>query len=261
MPPAELRSRLLSSLSRLNPATKHHKLRKKCHPDTGMWLLRCDSYKAWLNCPGSSTFCLYGIPGCGKSILAMTVIEKLRMCETLNLSYHYCDYSDKRSLEPVNILGSLARALLETIEIPKAVADDIESFYQDGSRTPDVDEVFQILSAVAKIFVNVILVVDGLNELEEQDRSCISRSLKDLLSTCKIIRLFITSRDNAAFSFATNSSSEFREHASSEALSTDIDAFVRHSMRALLDAGSLKIFDSQLEETIVDALVHGAKGM
>lgn len=106
---AELRNRLLSSLSRLDQGMKHQKLRKICHLNTGTWLVLCCSYKDWLGTAGSTTFCLYGIPGCGKSVLSSIVIEDLR-CSKMrsNLSYHYCDYSDKRSLDPINIFGSLA---------------------------------------------------------------------------------------------------------------------------------------------------------
>lgn len=157
---------------------------------------------------------------------------------------------------------TLARALLERIEIPKAVADDIQHIYHHGSRSPDAEEVLKILSAITMEFENVTFVIDGLDEMEERDRFCISRSLKELLITRKkTTRLFITSRDNPAFTFTTVSSTEFREQASLEALATDIDAFVRHSVWALLDVGSLKLLDSELEETIVNTLVHGAKGM
>lgn len=227
-----------------------------------MWLLNCNSYKAWRDSPGPSTFCLQGIPGCGKSVLASIAIEDIRDSKRGNLSYHYCDYSDKRSLDPVNILSALAHDLLSRIDIPDAVANDIDNFFQDGDRIPDIDEVLQILSAAAAEFNFVTLIVDGLDEVGEQDRYTICVSLRELLdNSTNSLKLFVTSRDNASSAFSSSLSNVFPVEASPDTLSMDINAFVSHSVRVLLRAGRLKIRERELEETIIKALVDGAKGM
>lgn len=119
-----------------------------------------------------------------------------------------------------------------------------------------------MLSATLAELDSVILVIDGLDELAEHDRHYVCRSLKELLSNCtNTIKLFVTSRDNATSAFVTLHSTTFRAQVSPDTLATDIDSFVRHSVRILLETGHLKFRETDLEETIVNALVDGAKGM
>lgn len=66
---AELRKRLLSSLSIVNYEGKHRKIRNKSHPNSGSWVFISPEYKSWLNAQETSVLCCYGIPGCGKSVL------------------------------------------------------------------------------------------------------------------------------------------------------------------------------------------------
>lgn len=255
---------MLSCLSRNNQGTKHQKLRKLCHLNTGLWLVLCNSYRAWLNSQSSASLCLHGIPGSGKSVLASIVIEDIRDSrKEANLSYHYCDYSDKRSLEPANILSALTHGLLSRIEIPTKVAEDIARAFQDGGRMPDIDEVLQILSATVAEFDSVTFVLDGLDEVGELDRLSVCGALRGLITdnANTVIRLFITSRDNATSTLFTPTSSTFRVQASPDALALDINSFIRHSVRGLIETGRLRIRESELEEIIVQSLIRGAKGM
>lgn len=45
--------------------------------------------------------------GCGKSVLSSSIVDSLGSTE--NVVYYYCDYSDKRTLDPANLFGTLAR--------------------------------------------------------------------------------------------------------------------------------------------------------
>jgi SpoVK/Ycf46/Vps4 family AAA+-type ATPase len=64
-------------LSPADPSTNYSRTLKERHPGSGEWLLQDTRYSRWKGQP-SSFLWLYGIPGCGKTVLSSTVIENLK---------------------------------------------------------------------------------------------------------------------------------------------------------------------------------------
>jgi hypothetical protein len=74
--------------------------------------------------------------GCGKSVLASSIIDAL--AATNLVAFYYCDYADKRALDPANLFGTLARQLLDNVEIvPESLACAIEAAAHDGDQLTD----------------------------------------------------------------------------------------------------------------------------
>lgn len=212
---------------------------------------------------------IFDVPaGCGKSVLASQVISDMTISKKVTLAYHYCDYADKRTLEPINIFSGLIRGLLEKIEIPTQIEQDILEFYRNDEEPPEVDQVLGILLATLEQFSDaVVFAIDGLDEVAEKDRIVVYSSLKTILNHLGqsengiVLRLFITSREDVTTNVAVPGTFTFRQQASPSTISMDIGSFVRHSVRHLLESGSLVIGNPSLEEEIITALLDGAKGM
>jgi hypothetical protein len=68
--------RICSWLSVPDPSTNYHKAHKQRQAETGLWLLDGPKFKEWKQ-RAASRLWLYGIPGCGKTILSSTIIEHL----------------------------------------------------------------------------------------------------------------------------------------------------------------------------------------
>ena len=82
--------RVRTWLSPLDPSINFNRALKQRHQGSGQWLIQGDKYSAWKN-EQSSFLWLYGIPGCGKTILSSTVVENLSRSEpsSSSLLYHY----------------------------------------------------------------------------------------------------------------------------------------------------------------------------
>ncbi|KAK6212828.1 hypothetical protein LQW54_004917 [Pestalotiopsis sp. IQ-011] len=81
---------------------------KARYPGSGRRLLESEAYTTWKT--GDSSFLwLYGIPGCGKTILTSTVIEDLQKSQSLAqaLLYFYFDFTDSRKQSFENTLRLL----------------------------------------------------------------------------------------------------------------------------------------------------------
>lgn len=180
----------------------------------------------------------------------------------LAVTYHYCDYADKRTLEPAIILGAIARNLLETVEMPTELIETISEAFRDGERIPESKEVLDIVLKSVDLFKNVALVIDGIDEIKEEDRQYIHEALKTLVTNQRVpIKLYMSCRENILAAVSTTPASSFRVQFSEVTTSMDIQSYINHSVAALISKGELVIRKPELEGAIVNALIEGAKGM
>lgn len=89
--------KICSWLSAPDPSTNYHKAHKQRQAQTGLWFLQSTRFTQW-KVSAASRLWLYGIPGCGKTILSSTVIEHLlQHCSDDNsivTAYFYIDFND-----------------------------------------------------------------------------------------------------------------------------------------------------------------------
>ncbi|KAF2015084.1 HET-domain-containing protein, partial [Aaosphaeria arxii CBS 175.79] len=112
-------------LSAPDPSTNYHKADKLRQEDTGLWLLNGSKFTKWKK-RAASRLWLYGIPGCGKTVLSSTIINHLlQHCNddrSKVVAYFYFDFNDARKQDPELMLRSLLCQLLQrSFTIPKVV--------------------------------------------------------------------------------------------------------------------------------------------
>src|ERR1700733_4820680 len=79
-------------LSPPNPSTNYNKALQQRQDGSGLWFLKINAFAKWKKKENSFLW-LYGIPGCGKTILSSTIIEDLkRTLPRQSLLYFYFDF-------------------------------------------------------------------------------------------------------------------------------------------------------------------------
>ena len=203
------------------------------------------------------------LAGCGKSILASSIIDSIT--STRNVIFYYCDYADKRTLDPANVFGTLARQILEKLErIPETLASDIESADHDGERMIEQSKALDILQHACAISSSPLyIILDGLDEVREGSQKLICNAMSRLCTKSSLqIKLLVTGREELGPLFSLAPTVTFLRVPISPAIITpDIDNYVRASTRRRIKHGALVIQDPDLERLIVQELVEGAKGM
>ena len=206
---------------------------------------------------------LTNLAGCGKSVLASSIVDTLVVSSTI--IYYYCDYSDKRTLDPANLFGTLARQVLVKMEgIPEDLAIAIENAAQDENRLTDTSCALGLLRrSIEQCEDPINIAIDGIDEMTEQSQKTICSGLKELMNgDLSPIRLFLTGRENLSRSLDIPSTLPFTSISiSSSMITSDIRKFVEASTRRKIVEGTLVLQDPGLEELIVSELVSGAKGM
>jgi hypothetical protein len=167
-------------LSAPDPSENFFKGLRLREPNTGLWLLESDLYKSWKGKP--SFVWLYGIPGCGKTVLSTTVLEDISKFTADDpgkaTAYFYFDFNDRRKQDAEMMVRSLLSQLLQqSIEILPSV-DALFKTNQRGSPLPPSESLLDALKELFIKFPATYIVLDALDECENR---------KELMNTIGII--------------------------------------------------------------------------
>ena len=106
--------------------------------------------------------------------------------------YHYCDYSDQRTLSSSNIAKSLVRQILDKKSFSDSFFERLETFSsKKGPSWTDDEELLRMCLCSLRRYV---VVVDGIDELSGSERTKIHHRLSKLLKENKNFKLLVSCR-------------------------------------------------------------------
>jgi hypothetical protein len=247
-----------------DPSTNYHKAHKQRQAETGLWLLESAKFAEWKESAASRLW-LYGIPGCGKTILSSTVIEHLLQYfhddSSIVTVYFYFDFNDTQKQDPELMLRSLLCQLLQrSFTVPKGV-DALYSSCENGRRQPSLHVLLEVTRQAAQEFTQVYLVLDALDE-------CTQRSeLMDMLKTVagwqlNNVHLLMTSRKERDIERSLESYIKEEDTLCLQRAVVDKD-IQRYVQKRLCDDKGLAKWnkDVAVRQEIEAALMGGARGM
>jgi hypothetical protein len=256
--------KICSWLSAPDPSTNYHKAQKQRQADTGLWLLQNARFAEW-KAGAASRLWLYGIPGCGKTILSSTIIKHLlQHCDddaSMVTAYFYFDFNDTQKQEPELMLRSLLCQLLQRSDtVPKGV-DALFSACDNGQRQPPRHALLEVILQVMQQFTHVYIVLDALDECTQRPE------LMDMLETVagwqpNNMHLLMTSRKERDIESSLESyvKEEDAFCLQRDVVDKDIQRYVQ---QRLSDDKSLAKWnkDAAVRQEIEGALIRGARGM
>ncbi|KFY39482.1 hypothetical protein V494_03965 [Pseudogymnoascus sp. VKM F-4513 (FW-928)] len=251
-------------LSAPDPSANYQKAIKLRESDTGLWLLEGDIYSKWkMNSP--SFIWLYGIPGCGKTILSSTVTQDiLRYCAGdpgKVVAYFYFTFTDANKQKPELMVRSLISQLSEKcIKMPLAL-EALYSSSDKGNREPSLDALMDVLQHTLREFPQPYLILDALDECSDQDELM---GILEQIAGWQVdeMRVLVTSRKelNIERSLEDIVDEECMICLQSQIVDKDIQTYVR---QRLPDDKRLKKWqkDAGIRQEIETAMIEGSCGM
>jgi hypothetical protein len=251
-------------LSAPDPSTNYHKAHKQRQAETGHWLLDGPKFTEWKEHAGSLLW-LYGIPGCGKTVLSSTIIEHLlQHCKSDTstvTAYFYFDFNNALKRDPELMLRSLLGQLVQrSVVIPEGV-DALFSACENGYRQPSPYALLEVTHQVMHQFMHVYVVLDALDECTQR------QELMDMLETVagwqlNNLHLLMTSRKERDIESSLESYVQEKDTIclQEDVVDSDIRRYVR---QRLSDDKTLTKWskDATVRQEIEVALMHGARGM
>lgn len=233
---------------------------------SGLWFLQNDMFAKWKTRQNSFLW-LYGIPGCGKTILSSTIIEDLgRAPFRQPLLYFYFDFNDtaKQTLE--SMVRSLIDQLCYRCDDAWKQLDSLFSSCQDGRRQPTCELLCMVLLHMIEQIKEVWIILDALDECRERKgppTEGLLSWIKDFLSSeQRNVHLLTTSRPEQDIMSRLNKFIYDGDTIpiQSDLITNDIRAYVRKRVRE--DEGFKRWQDrSDVQDEMETRLMEKADGM
>ncbi|KAF3768506.1 hypothetical protein M406DRAFT_336936 [Cryphonectria parasitica EP155] len=223
-------------LSPPDPSTNNNKALQQRHEGTGQWFLDSQEYSKWKTTQKSSLW-LYGIPGCGKTILSSIVVKDLRNTEPYAKSfiYFYFDFIDtsKQSLEKA--IRSLIAQLYCNSQNVQAPLNSLYSSCKSPSRQPSIDMLSTTFEAMIQQIGEVWIVLDALDECQTRtgprDEGLL-RWIKSILHSPRLnVHFLVTSRPEHDIKSALERFVDGQIILQSDLVTEDIRAYVHGTVR------------------------------
>ncbi len=142
---------------------------------------------------------LYGIAGCGKTILSSTVIADLQGNETTaqSLLYFYFDFTDVEKRSTEKAVRSLIDQLYRKSTQAQGVLDSLYATNSQGRDQPSYASLQMALQSMITKCQNTWIILDGLDECETRGQHATNSVMlwvKKLRSSSRNAHILITSR-------------------------------------------------------------------
>jgi hypothetical protein len=251
-------------LSAPDPSTNYQKALKLRQADTGLWFLKSDAYTRWKSAAKTPLW-LYGIPGCGKTILSSTVLQDIHQhCQDdpgKVIAYFFFDFNDSKKQDPEMMVRSLLCQLSQqSIKIPASL-DALFSSCESGQRQLSIRALIDALQSMIQDLPQIYIVLDALDECAQRVELM---EMFEMMVKWKApnLHILLTSRRERDIESSLKGCVDPQNSIclQSEVVDKDIQHYVQ---QRLLDDKTLSKWskDIALRQEIQTALMEGSKGM
>ena len=259
---ASEQSKIIEWLAAPDPSTNYNRALKDRNPKTGLWFIESSAYADWKSTPGSFLW-LYGIPGCGKTILSSTILQNLlEECQSKTTSavlYFYFDFNDAEKELHENLIRSMICQLSRCCV--SSALQDLYSSCLKGGRQPAFEVLLETLRQMMASLGDIYIIIDALDECIEREQ--LLTDLEEMASWDDVIlHILTTSRRETDIEESLNLLSHERNRISIQG--TLVDADIRtYTQDRLQNDRKLRrwLKHPKVQLEIEDTLVEKAAGM
>lgn len=237
---------------------------KQREEDTGLWFLNGEEYTKWKT-DAASIIWLYGIAGCGKTILSSTIIQDVfQHCigdPGKVVAYFYFDFNDLQKQSPELMVRSLICQLSQKcVKIPTSL-DLLFSSCDNGHQNPSLDSQLDVLQQMIQEYPQCYIILDALDECKDR------AELMDIISKITSwqldnLHVLVTSREEREIQNSLQSLIEDQNTICLESRLVDVD-IQKYVRTRLMDDADLRKWQksSDVQHEIKAALMNGPRGM
>ena len=226
------------------------------------WIVETNEYQQWVSDDSHSKLLCTGIVGSGKSVLCANVVEELTLKKpaTADLAYFFCRYDDAASLKAREIVGSLARQLIQNLPINSRGLSHLPSGV--GNIKLDTDQILSSILVLLPPERRYYLLLDGMDECDDSETVKIIQAIQSLLTWTRYkFKIFWTTRTDLSARFFEQLRPDYQVHLSALNNGLTISRFIDLALAECLESGKLRLHDPEIILDIREALEAGAQEM
>ncbi|KAL6904045.1 hypothetical protein GGI43DRAFT_432684 [Trichoderma evansii] len=153
-------------LSPSDPSINIINAKKSRHPGTGTWFLDSDAFCEW-KLGSRRHLWLYGMPGCGKTILSATIFDHLAQLDDCVILTFFFDFTDTKKQKVSDLLRSLAFQLYSSHPESQKDLDDLFASSDNARRQPDMYTLSECIKNMMRPAKRIFILLDALDECLE----------------------------------------------------------------------------------------------
>jgi len=251
------KKRILNWLNAPDPSNNYTAAREKHCEGTGSWFLDDATFDKWKKEAGPPLI-LYGMPGCGKTVLCSTIIKAVQdHCSQpgSNSTYAYFFFDGRNSQDEFQLHRNFILSLIKQLTSQhSSIPTSLEQLYGKGNTHPVQREFEHVLQAILDEFADTFIIVDSLDECAEP--GLFSKWIIDLMAwESEKLHFIATSRPEQAIHLRGLNYTRFDMEAG--AISLDTLRYVEEEIRN--DWKLSKVLKKDLD--FIGQIVANADGM
>ncbi|EKJ76090.1 hypothetical protein FPSE_03722 [Fusarium pseudograminearum CS3096] len=232
--------------------------RQRRHPGTGTWLLESTAFQEW-KLGSRQHLWLYGLAGCGKTVLSGTILDHLGESATNHtvLAFFF-DFNDIKKQRLEDLLRSLAIQLYHRGNETARTLDRLFALQDNGRKQPDSRALSDCIDAMMKDAGRVFIVIDALDECKTTDE--VLRWIGGLASGN--VQALITGRPDTKFQSEISQVIQERNCIllDKQSINTDIRIYVKATLETKADFIRKRLSGDIIDE-ISERIGDGSDGM
>ncbi|CAF3626493.1 hypothetical protein SNK05_007412 [Fusarium graminearum] len=239
-------------------ATNANLARQRRHPGTGTWLLESSAFQEW-KLGSRQHLWLYGLAGCGKTVLSGTILDHLReSAANHTVLAFFFDFKDTKKQRLEDLLRSLAVQLYHNGNETASTLDRLFAKHDNGRKQPDSRVLSDCINVMMKNAGRVFIVIDALEECKTTDE--VLRWIGGLASGN--IQVLITGRPDTKFQSEISQVIQERNCIllDKQSINTDIRSYVKTTLKTKAEFIRKRLPRDTIDE-ITERIGDGADGM
>ncbi|CAG8909864.1 unnamed protein product [Penicillium egyptiacum] len=261
---AKLKTSIRDNLSPINHVSPWTQAMKQRVPTTAEWFQKELVFDKWKDDPKSAILWGLGTIGMGKTVLMSNVVAQLQLHAARKsnevVSYYFCRVDNEASLSARNILGSLARQILDT-QIEQSAYETLLSLQEttQGLSTTDIVQ-FLLFHLRAGEGTKYYIVLDGLDECDGNQVQTVAQAMVELCSNYIGFKVICAGRPGLEKLFKSTAP-QYRIMVNEEKVKSDMDNYIAETLYKCLEDEVLTLGDQEIVTEIYDTLRDKADGM
>lgn len=249
-------------LHRLSPNQSQHFTTWRRHRRKGdcKWIYQEAAYKSWMAADASSTLCISGKLGSGKTVTMANIVAQTNLHQTC--AFFFCTFKDQESLKAATVLGSLAFHLLDSIPSEDSTWESLSRQDDTISRVLTSTGIIRLLTSLLPKNAKYVVLLDGLEDCPNDEITEVIYGLRRLMAR-RVVLLCYSARSGSMFQRLT-----VQKLAANLSLSLDqemhdeeIKAYITKEIDRRRQTSQPGLFSDELVELVKQRLFTGAQGM
>ncbi|KAJ5371814.1 hypothetical protein N7517_003820 [Penicillium concentricum] len=261
---AKLKTSIRNNLSPINHVCPWRQTMKQRVPTTAEWIQKETVFDMWKDDPQTAILWCLGTIGMGKTVLMSYVVAQLQLHAARKsneiVSYYFCRVDNEASLSARNILGSIARQILDT-QIEQSKYGTLLSL-QETTRDLSTPEVAQFLLSHLEDGESkkYYIILDGLDECDGSQVQAAAKAIVELCNNNTGFKVLCAGRPGLEKRFKSTTL-QYRIMVNEKKVRSDMDRFITKILDQCLEEELLTLGDSAIITEIHATLREKADGM